>query len=274
MRCCSKCQQEKPLSEFYKKLNDLAKHCKTCAKAWAKTHPYDKEKAKISAKKVRESEKHKEYRKKWYEKNPDKKYYLTRDLKKKTVSEARYRAKNKEKIRAYHKARRIMLKTNSPAKFLLEKLSGSVRKLSRGKASISAAELCSVSSVEEFFSIINQKCDNPNWLNENYQVDHIWQVHWFRDFALNCLSEDQVVEVVKLINRTENLRPLPFLENNRRSFLDFCPLLEEDLPKYEPFLNKDILEKIKYFFAHREDFPKERIYQGDELDRFLRYLTV
>ncbi len=273
MKKCSLCQEEKPLSEFYKRLNGLASKCKTCTKKYNKERPLAEEQRKRSAKKVRESEKHKEYRKRWYAANPDKKYYLTRDLKKKNISEARYRAKNKDKIRAYHKARRIMMRENSPAKFLLDGLSQSVRHLSRGKKSVSAAKLCSLSP-EEFFSIINSKCDNPNWLNENYEIDHIWQVHWFRDFACKCSSGEEVEDLLKLVNRHENLRPLPFLENNRRSFLDFCPLLEEDLPKYEPFLNKNILEKIKYFFAHREDFPKERIYQGDELDRFLRYLTM
>lgn len=40
---CNKCKLEKPLSEFYRRLDGFQGHCKTCSKAavrkWNKDHP-------------------------------------------------------------------------------------------------------------------------------------------------------------------------------------------------------------------------------------------
>ena len=83
MKTCTKCNQIKPLTEYYKKRKGLNSRCKHCCRAWRK--------------KYRENnrEKKRACDKKYYENNPEKKRAYVK----------KYRENNRDKARAYLKRR-------------------------------------------------------------------------------------------------------------------------------------------------------------------------
>lgn len=108
-----------------------------------------------------------------------------------------------------------------------------------------------VSSTSEFVQIMADKCGEPNWMFEGYDIDHIWQVNWFE------FNEKTLGFSLKLLNHHSNLRPLTKGENRRRSKTDFGPIKFEDVPKYWPFLKNEIKDKMLVYFGiqgHRPIF--------------------
>lgn len=273
-RTCNQCNQKKPIADFYKKLNDFTLRCRSCINNWHKKNPRKRtQKDKDYHANLRKTPENKEYMRQWRAKNrKEKKYHLTCDKEKKRLGAERYRAKNREAIKERARKRMQDIKDNEPGKYIVQRIRNSITRFSKGRKSISAMDLCGVTDQYHFFREMNSKTDNPNWHKENYAIDHIWQVHWFENFSLNHHEDTNFLEFLKLINHHENLRPLPFSVNGRRGFFDFSPLQQEDFEKYKPYLDEDIKKKIEWFFKHKDKFPDTQFNQGDEHDRFLRYL--
>jgi len=124
----------------------------------------------------------------------------------------------------------------------------SFRRLIKRKFSTKAVFYTGCLSFEEFIVKMSAKTNNPNWISDGYHIDHIWQVHWFKDFFDKTDSQAELEELFKTVNNIRNLRPLPSSENLSRPNKDFSPLKEEDLIIYEPYLNIDILREVREFF--------------------------
>lgn len=118
-KVCTKCGEEKELSEYYKKRNGLFSRCKTCSnkksKEWRKNN---KERSIEIQKKHRENNKEKinersrTYREKNKEvlreqKNKNAKKYRERNKEKVKLSQKIYIEKNKEKLIDYHRNYRL-----------------------------------------------------------------------------------------------------------------------------------------------------------------------
>lgn len=177
-----------------------------------------------------------EYKKEWSIKNKEsilikKKIWLEKKIK----DDPLYLKRNKRK-------------PNEATKFT-NRIRASFLRLIKNRKSFTALTFSGCSSIEDFIFRLTQKTDNPNWIRDKYEIDHIWQVHWFSDFCLkNLQDEDKIKEVCMLIHHIDNLRPLKRELNIGRSHSDFSILDKNDLPKYEAYLNEDKLISIKKFF--------------------------
>ena len=96
---CSKCKEEKELSEFYKSKiakDGLQYFCKKCVSDYREKH------------KKHYKEYHKEYHKEWLEKNKEKRKETQKEYRKKNREynkeyQKEYRKKNRERVREYRK---------------------------------------------------------------------------------------------------------------------------------------------------------------------------
>jgi hypothetical protein len=233
---CSKCGQVKSIEHFDKcKLvkSGLYPSCKVCRKEWRASH---KETTKIKDKeyydRIKDTE---EYKQKW-------------DI---------YYAKNKEKIKSrvrahYNDNRTIMNKRANERKSkkyyndesfnLLCKIRSMIPRTIKGRK-CKSIHYVGVETAKQFLDIMSTKTNNPNWINDKYQIDHIWQVHWFED----ALRNDPEA-VSRIIHNHSNLRPIPANENINRDKFDYTCLSLRDLEKYKPYLNKNILQQIENYF--------------------------
>lgn len=218
---CPTCQTVKNESDFWKGQGKCIECCKLINKEWKlKNLSYNKEY------KARDPEKWKKYstehNRKFRQENRD--YYNERDRKWRKEWQKKYRK-------------------DSPIYKIRHRLASSFHRFKNGKGGKKTFDILDVQSLEHFISIMSSKTNNPNWLTEGYHLDHIWQIQWFSQAAIQDPET-----VFKLINHNSNLRPLPAQENISRSYLDFSPLRKEDFPKFAPYLNPDIKHKLEEFF--------------------------
>jgi hypothetical protein len=156
----------------------------------------------------------------------------------------RYRCECKDCERERNRLKKYKYSINNSVK---SRLRGIVKRIVRGK--INTFSLVGVESVHDFISKMNAKTDNKNWINENYHIDHIWQLHWFSDFLVfNFSNKLSLLEVAKIINHHSNLRPLTRQENRLRKLDDFTPLKKDDFYLFQPYLNKNISKRIMDYF--------------------------
>jgi hypothetical protein len=218
---CPNCQTVKDESDFWKGQRTCVECCKIKRKEWLAKNPnYAKEY------KARDPEKWRKYstehNKKFRQENRE--YYNERDRKWRREWQKKYRA-------------------NSPTYKIRHRLRESFRRFKNGKGGKKTFDVLGVESLEHFITLMSSKTNNPNWLTDGYHLDHIWQTQWFSQAAI------QNPEIVfALINHHSNLRPLPAQENISRSHTDFSPLQKEDFPKFAPYLNPDIRQKLEEFF--------------------------
>lgn len=241
---CCKCEKSLPIGEF--NLNANKKHRNTC----------------FSCRKISILERSKLSRRRLRKENPEKyrqksTSYRERNPEKFKASKKAWKEKNKEKVKQYNKeySRRKDGYFFSPARKLTEKVRRSfltLKRFSSGKKvnSKSSFSYVGCESVEQFLSILSSKTSNQNWLQDGYEIDHIWQQHWFKEYIENNLNEQEKIDsLLRIINHHSNLRPLPADENLKRSWYDFSPLKLEDFKKFEPFLNQGIKKKIQEYFG-------------------------
>jgi len=233
---CLKCKLIKDVTEFGKhKLtkSGLYPSCNECRRNYRKDNRdmlviKDKE----YYERVKYSEKYQKTSLDYYANNRDKKLEYAKD----------YFAKNKEKV-LKRQSEWVQRKYRTDPSFnLTKKIRATIGRTLKNKECKSISYF-GVKHSTELLDILTQKCDNKNWLNEKYQIDHIWQVHWFTD----SLQKDPE-GVSKIINHHRNLRAIPKSHNINRSKLDFSPLDKIDLIFYKPYLNKDIINQIKIHF--------------------------
>lgn len=233
---CSKCKIEKTDDNYDKSKitkNGLYSTCKSCRKEYReKNKELLKSKNKEYYDKIKNTEEHKNKAKEYYLKNRSKKIKYAKEYFERNRSEVinRQNVWSKRKQEYDHSFK------------LTNKIRRIIRRTLEGRKSKSI-EYIGVSSVEDFIRIMTDKCDNKNWIADNYHLDHIWQVHWFS----NSLK-DNPEEISKLIHHHKNLRPIPKEENCNRPKNDFSCLDLSDFPIYEKYLNSNILENIKTHF--------------------------
>ncbi len=235
---CSKCEVEKDVSNFGKCKNvksGLYPSCNECRSNYRKNNTeLLKVKNKEYYESVKDTDKYQNTQQEYYLKNRTKKIQYATD----------YYTLNKETVIKRQNdwvKRKCQL---DPSFRLTHKLRRTIRRTLQNKTSRSI-NYFGVTDSSELLKILTDKCDNKNWQNDGYHVDHIWQIHWFEE----SLKTDPE-KVSKIIHNHKNLRPIPSSENLNRLKLDFSPLLEEDLIIYQDFLNPDILDKIKSSFSN------------------------
>lgn len=261
---CQTCQEEKPCEEFLppNKSGPPRKHieCSLCRK--------EREKIKRREYREKNGEKLREkQRKRYYEKHDEIRAYGRKWQKdnrdKCTASTMRWRHKSPENMKrhtatalAYQKRAR----ENNPEKFLIRKVRRHFRRIIKGIKAKKSFAYIGVSSVEEFVSILSAKTDNQNWIQDGYEVDHIWQINWINtDFSAEILEE-----INHIVHHHSNIRPLESSLNARRSYYDFSPLNKDDYLKYEQFLDEKTKIGLKFYWENPQLFSGQLITKGSE----------
>ena len=222
MKKCSKCKEEKEISNFYKskRYNDgLYPSCKTCGKSY-----YDNniEKIKVESKKYRElndenaklyrikynkenKEKKKLSSKKWRENNKEKLkeyyiYHLIKDKEKKKIYKKRYNEENKEKINFANRSRY----KNDILYRLKLVVKSSIRRLIKNQ--VSNSKILGCSYLEFKFHLESNFKPWMTWDNYglyNGEFNHGWDI----DHIVPLSSAKTESDLIKL-NHYTNLVPL------------------------------------------------------------------
>jgi hypothetical protein len=216
LKWCAACKCAKTEINFYK----TASCCKICSD--------------LKTKKSKEPGSN--FHKKFYSKdNEDKRKKSARERSKKYRNTFKYKLKRSQ----WKKNKRLF----DPIWKLKENLRSSLARIKKGAKEKGTFKYLSVNSIEEFIYSMSEKTDNKNWIQENYHIDHIWQISWFSDYML---KDPELV--LRLVNNHSNLRPLRPKDNTSRNKYDFTPLNKDDFPKYENYLNFDIKAAIQEYF--------------------------
>lgn len=261
---CQTCQEEKPCEEFLppNKSGPPRKHieCFFCRKK--RKSEKEKNYREKNLEKRREYqrkrywEKHEEiraYDKKWRKENKDKCTAATLRWRHKSPENMK---RHTETVMAYQKK----IKETAPEKFLIRKMRRHFRRIIKGIKAKKSFAYIGVSSVEEFVVILSTKTDNPNWIQDGYEVDHIWQINWINtDFSTEILEE-----INHIVHHHSNIRPLESSLNARRSYYDFSPLNKDDYPKFEPFLDEKTKIGLKFYWENPQLFSGQLITKGSE----------
>lgn len=93
-----------------------------------------------------------------------------------------YRLKNIERIRSWQREDRKKKFSSNPELFILDRIRHSVQRITDGRKESRSLEYVGCSSVEDFLNKLSEKTDNKQWITDGFQVDHILQVHWFKDY--------------------------------------------------------------------------------------------
>lgn len=261
---CQICQEEKPIDNFLPKkkcgYQRKTNECLLCKKERERIKR--KEYREKNGEKLRENqrkryrEKHDEiraYAKKWQKENKDKC----------TAATMRWRHKSPENMKkhtATAMAYQKRVKESNPEKFLIIKMRRHFRRIIKGIKAKKSFAYIGISSVEEFVSILSAKTDNPNWIRDGYEVDHIWQINWFNtDYPAETLEK-----INHIVHHHSNIRPLESSLNARRSYYDFSSINKEDYLKYEPFLDEKTRIGLKFYWENSKLFSGEIIMKGSE----------
>lgn len=150
--------------------------------------------------------------------------------------------KNKETMSKKANARKSKRYYSDESFNLLCKIRSMIPRTIKGRK-CKSIHYVGVETPKQFLDIMSTKTNNSNWINDKYQIDHMWQVHWFEDALRNSPET-----VSMIIHNHSNLRPIPAIENINRDKFDYTCLSSKDLEKYKPYLNKDILQQIENYF--------------------------
>jgi hypothetical protein len=153
-----------------------------------------------------------------------------------------YRENNREHFREYKRNYEAERRKSDPTYRAYCKILSCVRRFSIKGKNGRSLQYIGVSSAEEFISILSEKSNNPNWMQDGYHIDHIWQINWFD------ITDDNWSELCWIVNRHQNLRAVPSYENLTRGHYDFSPLCREDFEFYGPYLKKSIYDQIALYF--------------------------
>lgn len=281
---CTDCQEEKEDSSFSFKDGRIMRcgRCYQCdRKHINKIKKKSREKHITKAKKSRN-----EYRLRNKDKiNRNKKEWRDKNLEKQKEKEKEWARKNAKKRNSYvkkwinkspeNKQRRkdIALKYYRKIKeecgelYLLTRMRKIFRRICNGQKSKKSFEYIGVSSIEDFMLKMSQKTDNPNWLQDGYEIDHIWQINWVSDYCnLNRVNRETLYGIV---HSHRNVRPLKECENRERSQYDFSPLLKEDYPIYEQFLDERIRIGLKFYWENPQLFSGQPLKRGSDEEKMI-----
>lgn len=198
---------------------------------------------------------------KWREKNPGKHLEHGRKSrhkhrKKRNEASRTWEKNNPEKYKAIRKRCVEKRKRLYPENAIVERVKKSIRAVIKKQRDTQRKDHSTIvytgcSSPIDFCVKMNQKTNNPNWVGDGYQIDHIMQINWFREFIDANL--DKVEEICMIFSHHSNLRPLSREENLHRSLYDFFGC-EELIEKNREYLNKSILVKFDFYMKNRHLF--------------------
>jgi hypothetical protein len=251
---CRACQQEKEDSEFISKRGNKRPRCNGCERRSYKT-----------SNSKRSPERRREESAKWNEKNPDYfKTYRKEKNKERCEYNKKWREENRERYLEVRKAAHLREKIKNPdAYVLMNRIRASFSRVVKSKKSKTCLYYSGCSSIEEYIAFLSEKTDNKNWIRDNYQVDHIWQLNWFS----KELQAEDLEKCLLLINNHKNLRPLNSSENGIRSIVDFSPIKIEDLGLYENYLVPKIKMAILFYEENKAKFSGNPIQKGSKEER-------
>lgn len=254
-KICGTCNQSKLKSLFYSKGDWTNKHCRECVN----------QKSRARWKLDIESESGQSARFLWAKNNKEKnseasKKYYHANKEKCREKNKKFHGKNPESKRIYDRKWRAKKVREDPSFRLRDRIRRSIRRLLEKKQSRSL-EYVGCQTTNEFYLILSGKTDNPNWIQDGYQIDHIWQTNWFSEF-IERSTNDEIEVLMHLLHHHENLRPLEEIKNNLRSYFDIRSINIELYPKFKPFLNERIIRMIDRYIASLSEFNKELLPRG------------
>lgn len=289
-KTCKICEETKSIESWPKDRHRLRTCCRDCFLAKKRESgkrcrrdnidkALEKEREYREKNRERITEKHRE----WTEKNREhvnaKARYDGREWRKKNLEWARerkrnYQAKNIEKTKAYQKKSYEKRRRENPAFFIVEKVKKAIRLIMKNKVRKNNTTLfyTGCETVEEFLSRMSEQTSNKNWMTDNYEIDHIMQRHWFRDFLSKNPSLNE--EIAEIMSHYSNLRPLSRDDNRERSWFDVSFVTEEIFDKFSQFWNEDIVKCSKFYLESKHLFSGERIVKlSKEEDILLNFLN-
>lgn len=231
MNWCGRCKKALPCEKFHKNQS----YCILCNNI-SRQEYFDRypgiEQEIINRSVEKHKEKRRAYARAYANKHKEKRRFLSKE---RTRLHPEYK-------RDYERRRR-----QDPLYRVKQRISGHVRRVGIIGKNGRSLKFTGTKSLEDFCAKLAVKCDDKNWFkSRDYHIDHIWQIHWFK------ISEENWEDVCYLVNNHGNLRPLKISENLKRKDFDFSPLLEEDFPKYQPYLKPEIAEMITDYFSSQK----------------------
>lgn len=281
---CKECEGEFPIETFPLDRKRPRPRCRDC-------YLKNKRKSGISCRKknreaflLKESQYREENRERiqqkhseWIKGNKDKtKIYSKRhkkswsEEKKQQQREKRkvYNKLNADKIREQRNKWRGSRKETDPVYVALERIRASIRNFIKNSAKLSRSlNYTGCSSVISFLEEMNKKSGNPNWIQDGYEIDHIWQIHWFSEYCSNNL--DNIEKLAFLANNHSNLRPLRKELNQGRSRFDFSFITNESFSVMKEYLNEEISAKIDLFLRNRDLFSGDMIMKTSKEEKLI-----
>lgn len=195
--------------------------------------------------------------------------HIILDIARKTpLEQKKWREDNKDRVKQKRKERTERLKISDPGYIVLQRIRVCGLQRFSKKRHLKAVEYTGSTSHEEFISKMNDKTNEKNWVLMGYQLDHIVQQNWIKEFA--AMNKDNPDVVGFLINNHSNLRPLPAEENNYRSKWDVTVF--DNLASYEkwkPFLNEKIKNAYNFYSANRHLFCGKQINRGSSEEKVI-----
>lgn len=256
-KLCKTCQQQKLKTFFRIYGGRISSDCRECAN----------EKKRNQWKLDKESETGQSSRFLWAKNNPDKareaaRKYYHKNKEKCRGSTQKWKDKNPDAKRIYDRKWRKNKVEKDPSFLLRDRIRHSIRRLLEKKQSRSL-EYVGCETTNEFYLILSSKTTNPNWVQDGYQIDHIWQTNWFSDF-IEKSSSGEIEVLMHILHHHENLRPLKEMDNNLRSYFDIRSINIELYPKFKPFLNENIIKMIDNYSSRLNTFGLELLPRGTQ----------
>ncbi len=292
MRVCKFCQEEKNEAEFFHggikggkiKPRPRCVSChKKCVNAAARKKWSENPEARASKRKYIEKNKERDraWQKKYRENNINKKkarqysqVWRKKNKSKCAAYNMKYRHKSPENMKRHTRAviasqKRSMEKY--PEKAVLKRMRHHFKRIIKGVKSSRSFAYIGISSFHEFISRLSSKTENPHWIRDGYQIDHIWQLNWF-DEMIEIKNWAETISFV--VHHHSNLRPLAKPINLIRSFYDFSPLKQEDFQKFEPYLNESVKLALLKYWENLHLFSGAQINKCSEEERVLLKLIA
>jgi len=272
LKICKTCGKEKNIEEFpierKRGRENRRPRCRECFLARKRelgraerVRRGDEMRAKEAKYRENNREKLRENSNKWRAENPEKylqqcreSYYRNRE--KRNRATRNWEKNNPEKVKALRKRCMERKMALHPEKAIVERVKKSIRNVIKKQRNTQRKDHSTIvyagcSSPIDFCVKMNQKTDNPNWVSDGYQIDHMMQINWFREFIDANL--DKVEEICMIFSHHSNLRPLSREENMRRSLYDFFGC-EELIEKNREYINKNILSKFDFYIKNKHFF--------------------
>lgn len=282
LKVCKTCCKEKNIEEFpierKRGIERRRPRCRDCFLARKRENGRAERARRGDIMRLNEAEYRKNNREKlkenfnrWREKHPEKyseqcrkSYRLHREKRNKATRD--WEKNNLERHRANRKIRREKWVASRPEFSIVERVKKSIRVVIKKQRDTQRKDHSTIvytgcTSTLDFCLKMNQKTDNPNWVSDGYEIDHIMQRNWFRNFIDS--NPDKIEDVCMIFSHHSNLRPLLSKENRARSFYDFfeCETLIENNRAY---LNKDLLVKFDFYMQNRHLFKGMILKCSDE----------